>query len=519
MPATDRLSASTFSTDRLAAALYAAAVISAVSLAIPALNGNPLALDEHVSYFASGASSLTELTSRSLDVMATPPLSHVLERFSLAMLGHSETALRLPSLLCYMLTMGVAFAMGRRVGGPIVGSLTALLLAWLPEALDEVRIARCYGLELLLATAALWSTVCWIDERPRVRRTLIWIVLHAALLWTHYLAAPTIAASLAVCGIRCLSAAADEQRSRLISLLLMAIALGLCAVPLLPPVMRLAEWSSALDYRHERVTWRLLVGPFWLIGAPAAIVTAVLLQAFHRPLASEPGLSTRRLWPLLAIWLIPAAALAAAAFVADNSTLANARYRIAFAPAGAAVLAALLVKLAGRNLAPVLAAAALLAGWVMMPHDPFQAARLGDPSDESWRQAGREVAKDLARDDTTVFTQTGLAESVLIPAYPDDDRFLKYVACRLGAFYTGSEKAVPLPLLWPPGEELESVYRLRLTKPDLKNVVVVGATDTDLNVASLEQFDGLVRASGFEQTSRETRPALSIVRYERGSSR
>jgi hypothetical protein len=223
----------------------------------------------------------------------------------------------------------------------------------------------------------------------------------------------------------------------------------------------------------------------------------------------------RRLWPLPTIWLVPAFVLAAAAFAEDNSTLANARYRIAFAPASAAVLSALLVKLAGRNLAPVLTAAALLAGWGMTSHGPFQTVRLGDPSDESWRQAGREVAQDLVRDDTAVFTQTRLAESVLVPAYPEDDQFLKYVASRLGAFYTGSEKAVPLPLLWPPGDELRNVYRSRLARSGLKNVIVVGATDTDLNVASVERFDGLVRAAGFEQTSRETRPALSLIRYER----
>jgi hypothetical protein len=501
--------------DRLSKGLLAAALFSGLALCVPALRGQPLALDEHVSYFAAGAPTVAELCRRSLDVMATPPLPHLLERTSLALFGHSETALRLPSLAAYLVAILIAFLVGRRMSGPLAGGLAAVVLAWHPEVLDEVRIARCYGLELALSAASIWAFVRWLQEPPSLRNTVLWTLSAIALLWTHYLAAPLVAAEAFVAVLSCLGIGVGKG-ARLIATLGMLMVTAIAAIPLAPALGRLSEWSPALNYRGTGISWRELDGVPWLGAIVAACALAACLQlapGLRRPASAAAPFSGRSLLVALSLWLLPLAVLLGAALL-DNPTLANLRYRIPLAPASALFLSIVLVRLVRPAVAVCLAAVALVGAWSFTPHGPFHAGRLGDHSDVAWKQVGLDIADELSRNDTLVFTQTGLTEGFLVPLYPDDERLQKYVACRLGKFYTKSENAWSLPLVWSQ-EEFKDVCRGRLRKPEIAQVIVVAAMDTDLNRASFGVFDRLAREEGFEPDSGEIEQDPVIVRYQR----
>lgn len=501
--------------DRLSNGLLAAAIISGIILCIPALHDHPLALDEHVSYFAAGAPTTAELCRRSLDVMATPPLSHLIERSSLSVFGHSERVLRLPSLVAYVASILVVFFAGRRISSPLAGALAALVLAWHPEVLDEVRIGRCYGLELLLAAASIWALVRWLQGPPSVGNSALWVLFAVGLLWTHYLSAPLVAIEGGVALLSCLTNRA-ERGSRFLLVLVMLAITALAAIPLAPALRRLSEWSPALNYRGTTVSWWELIGVPWT----GSVVVAAVLAACLSLVSSLRGTELRSNFPdrrwllvVIALWLVPLATLIAAALI-NNPTLANVRYRIPLAPASALVLSVALVKQVRPLAAVTVAAGALVASWSFGPQTPFQAGRLGAPSDLAWKQVGLDLADELARNDTLVFTQTGLTEGFLVSLYPEDERLQKYVACRLGAFYTGSEKAWSLPLIWSQ-DEFANVCRRRLRAPEVTRVIVVAAMDTDLNRTSVDLFDGLARGEGFEREPASVETEPTVIRYQR----
>jgi uncharacterized membrane protein len=76
-----------------------------------------------------------------------------------AQLGDDAATLRLPSVLFGALSVGVLYAIGRRLGGRTAGIVAALLLALSPQQVQYGQEARSYTLETLLIVIALWGIV------------------------------------------------------------------------------------------------------------------------------------------------------------------------------------------------------------------------------------------------------------------------------------------------------------------------------------------------------------------------
>jgi mannosyltransferase len=97
--------------------------------------------------------------------------------------GNSGVALRLPSLLCAVVAVGVVAELGRRLAGPGAGLLSGLLLATGPLLVDETSQARDYGPALLaLALCALWLND-WITSGRRLRRAIVAAVCASLMHW------------------------------------------------------------------------------------------------------------------------------------------------------------------------------------------------------------------------------------------------------------------------------------------------------------------------------------------------
>lgn len=149
---------------------------------------NSLWLDELSTLWAVEA-SLSDVLSRVPQVMGQTPFYFAWVWLSVNMLGESEWALRLPSLLA---VMGAAWALGAAANqayGARAGWCTALIF-WLcyPAVWASVD-ARPYSFAFLFAALATWGWVGACLEGGAWNRGR-WVAGTAGLVWSHYVFLP-----------------------------------------------------------------------------------------------------------------------------------------------------------------------------------------------------------------------------------------------------------------------------------------------------------------------------------------
>ena len=119
---------------------------------------------------------------------STPPLYYALAWLWTQVCGTGEVGLRSLSALCGTATIGVAWALGRRLGGEWAGLAAAALVACNPMLVWFGQEARAYALLTLLAalSALLWLRA--LEEPRRAGRLVAWGAVAALALATHYYA-------------------------------------------------------------------------------------------------------------------------------------------------------------------------------------------------------------------------------------------------------------------------------------------------------------------------------------------
>lgn len=476
----------------------------------PLLNAGPLALDEHGSYWLVDSDLPSSALQRSLDYAAIPPLSAWLEQFCLALFGHSEFVFRLPSAVCYLAAIVVTWLVTAELSDRTAAGMAAVLVAWCPD-LDEVRIARCYGLLMLLGALLLWCTVRWRGRPQSPLWLILWGTVAAGMMWTHYVALPLIGMAWLTLFIR-----PEQKEQPRIGRLAVIGAGGLAAVlclPLLPAIQRLREWSPVLNYMPEGQPWWKMLGPLWWAAVPAGLALAWLL----RRRGTAPTVSARRLL-LPALWTIVPLLVLVVLARGDMSSLANPRYRIPYSAGAACLIAITLRSINPRVFVNSVSAVAVVAvAWLPADARPWELRRLGAPADVEWRDAAFEIQKS-AQPDEPVFVQSGLVESYLVPALFDDPLFLEYVGCRVSRFYLGSRHPrIGLPYFYEAPLELSPHFQA-LMSPETStsdSFWIAAATDTDLNRASLAGLEQLARSTRFEITVEHRGPNMTLLRYQR----
>lgn len=446
----------------------------------------PLALDEHASFWMHQAGFPQPFLNRTLDVAAVPPGSGLLEWLSLQAFGKSAFALRLPTALCYLAAIATMFAFGQRTGRPAWGGLAAVLLAWHVDVVDEVRIARAYGLLLWLAVLFTWLTFEFFERPDRIRLAVFWGLCGTALLWTHYTALVLIGPAT---GLVALSVLRSSQRMRAMTALLIGLGvMGSLSLPLLPAILRVREWSTFLNFGNLVATAWSALGPWSYrgVGCAAVLALATLLVTRRSPVRREIVLlATLSFLPLLAAWLLHG----------EATPLANPRYRVALAPASAALVACLLSQLKAEWLRFAAVSAVLLAVWFPQTQRPWQLVRLADPASPEWQAAALQLDPLIAPDEP-VFVQSGLVESSLMPVKYVDAQFSEYVACRLSPFHASRPgRRIGLPFFWNTSREMREHYQqcFQSNGQPLPRAWLLSATDTDLNQQSA---DGLLQLAG-----------------------
>ncbi|MGI8803898.1 MAG: glycosyltransferase family 39 protein [Solirubrobacteraceae bacterium] len=122
------------------------------------------------------------------DAESTPPLYYLLAWLWTRLFGTGEVGLRSLSAVFGTLTIAVVYAAGARLFGRRAGLAAAALAAFSPLLIWYSQEARAYALLVALAAAGLWALAAALEPGSGRRAPLVWAVVCALALTTHYFA-------------------------------------------------------------------------------------------------------------------------------------------------------------------------------------------------------------------------------------------------------------------------------------------------------------------------------------------
>ncbi len=238
------------------------------------------------------------------------PLFFLLLRPWLALSGHSEFALRFPSVLAGTLAVPVLYTLVSRLAGWRAALVAATLAATAPYLVWYGQDAKMYSLLTLLVPLALLLTWHAIRYGGLGRWALVYVVTTAAV-YTHLLAALIVPVQL---GWIALAPVPGRRRIRLMIAYPLALVL---------PYLPLAIWQADLLLRAQFRTghafvplidiFRVLIVTFTRGILPVAQMATVLpllvallagLMLWTRAAPAPGGWDGRRIRALLLIWLL-----------------------------------------------------------------------------------------------------------------------------------------------------------------------------------------------------------------------
>lgn len=127
-----------------------------------------------------------------------PPLYHLVLWGTIRAFGHSELAVRLPSLIAGTLIIPVLYELGRELYDRRTGLIAAGLVAISPMLIWYAQEVRMYEFATLFGLLALLMQVRAIRDPSSMGNWAGYILASAALLWSHYFGLIVVAVQLLV---------------------------------------------------------------------------------------------------------------------------------------------------------------------------------------------------------------------------------------------------------------------------------------------------------------------------------
>lgn len=389
--------------------------------------------DECVTFWAAAAPSWLDVCRRSLGYTTHPPLYYLLIHVQLALFGHSELVLRLPSLVAGMLAPGAAFLALRRLSGRNdVAVLTALLAAVDPHQVACSQIARPYALAVLLTYVSVWL-FAGLLRGPATWRWIVWAVCHAALAQCNYLFA-----GLAIVQAVVYLVIHRRQRPLLRAAIVGLGAWVLLMAPWVPHMWRLYGRGPTLIFRDVPTlrdllpTWFGWVLLVWIAAAIVGIVWAWVRRDRLWPFDTGPaGVGRRAALTLIAWYVLPVGML----FLVGRLTwlrVCHARYLTAYVAALPALGAWLfaIIRVRWRRWTAV---GAMLVALAVTRYGHFRTHELRWAY-EDWGKPARAVCA-AARPGDVVLFNAGLVEARHVHLRQDDPVFSSYLQAPLAGLY------------------------------------------------------------------------------------
>ena len=201
---------------------------------------------------------------------STPPLYYVVGWLWAKLFGTGEIGLRSLSALCGTAFVPVMYAAAARAASVRVGLVAAGLAAVNPILVWYSQEARAYALIVLLAGLSFLLFIRLVTGDPRRRTLVLWAVVSALALATHYFAAFLVAIE----AIWLLATAANRRPVAVAAAALAAVELAHLPLLLHQRSLELADFIDeiSLGYRLARTPKQFLVG----FDAPGEVISAVV---------------------------------------------------------------------------------------------------------------------------------------------------------------------------------------------------------------------------------------------------
>jgi mannosyltransferase len=200
---------------------------------------------------------------------STPPLYYMVAWLWAKVFGTGEVGLRSLSALCGTAFVPVMYAIGARAVGIRVGLVAAGLAAVNPLLVWYSQEARTYALLVLLAGLSFLFFIRLLTGDPRRRTLVLWAVVSALALATHYFAAFLVAIE----AVWLLASAANRRPIAVAASAVAVVELALLPLLLHQRSLELADFidDTSLGYRLVRAPKQFLVG----FDAPGEVITGV----------------------------------------------------------------------------------------------------------------------------------------------------------------------------------------------------------------------------------------------------
>src|SRR3954469_20454888 len=338
-------------------------------------------------------------------VQGQSPFYYLMLWLSKGVIGHSEFALRLPSLVFSVAAAYFVYLLAKRLISPECARIAVIMFIVWPQVAFEASDARPYALATMLCVACAFSLVSWMDAGG-IWRGALTVLLAASLPYAH----PVSALVLVPLGIYAIVRVAEG--STLIRGWLLAIAcvmVALLSIPVAVELTSLAHRSSDWIVPGAVSGW-VIVTTLLPASFAAALLVGLILTVRNkaRYVLARPPRSTQ---VLLGTWfLVPSVALFAIS-VLTSLHLLGTRYFMIIAPAGAIIAAALIASLDPARARRII----VLAVVVVSAIDVVSRFKSGDI------RGAIALAGSVADDHTVTFLGYGFQES-LQPSWYDDEQ-------------------------------------------------------------------------------------------------
>lgn len=339
---------------------------------------------------------------RSWQFQGQSPLYYVFAWAAIHLLGESEFALRLPSVIFGLLTALVMYWCGRLLAGPRAAWWAAALMWLSVSSISMSASARPYSL-VLFSVAAAVAGFQWAVRSGRAEARAVWIAGGAMVAWAHYVQYPLVV------GLGLAYALFPALRVRysvskfLADALLQAAIVGLCA----PQVFALLARRDALSWIDD---WNYLIflGP--LLPLLPAIAIGLLEEPLRRGKDPVSHALRRSLWCCL---LVHVGTLESAALL--NVNLLSARYFLCLVIPGVALAADGLTRVRSGEAVAALVAVTIITTSSLVSTKAASGSFSGAGSDD-WRSAVATLSERVSGDQAPlVFYRSGFVEEDLLP--------------------------------------------------------------------------------------------------------
>ena len=459
-------------------------------------------LDEFGTFWVA-QSGLREAIERSWSFQGQSPFYYLLPWASLQILGESEAALRLPSLVVSVTMCAIVYVCGRDTGGKMTG-IGAAMLAWLLASNVRAGIeARPYGLVLLVVAIALAGFQrAAMTGRPWPR--VVWIVGGAAVAWAHYVAYPVVVGCMLAYVFVPELRARYVPRRFAVDVLAQVALVALCV----PQIAALADRRAGLSWID---TWNYLafLSPLGPLVPAVVIGMATPLGRAHAHLAA---------WRTAVLWALVAAigSVLGAALIGIN--LLDARYFVA-SIVPALLLASLeMGRLPAKERRFAFAAFLLISG-VSLVATQRASGSFSGLGNEDWRLAVTRLRIEHdQRPHDPVFIRTGFVEEELA----SEGRLSEATLSPLRSPGMMSRPIAVTPLTFRWSNPRRADYFEHAIAPRIagaESFMLMGLDSLAGQPSYLGEFDRWVEVRWPRTFKRESLSfgAVSLVRFQRGA--